>query len=520
MPDIVGFDVSPQILTLAFIGLVTLSIAQYYQSPWRKLPPGPKGLPLIGNALQLGKQQWLTFTEWRKEFGDIIYLNGAGQPLIILNSHKVATDLLDGHAGKTSARPGNYVADLLTGNLVIVFLGYTDVWRRMRKASHEGFNKAVVHRYHPFQFRESVLLTSSLIAKPVDWDNHLRRSAASSVMSVVYATPPVEENDPSVKNVNDHVNRLTRANLPGAHFVQFIPWLRYVPASLAAWKRNALEWHAHDSRMFGSLLKTVRDDVAKGTAKPSFAASLIEDQGKNNLSEPENAWLAGTMYAAGAETTAGAMSWYMLAMLAYPEVQKRAQAELDAVIGRSRVPTFTDFEHLPYIRALVKEVLRWRPVDPVGLPHRTTEDDWYEGRFIPKGSVLVPNVWCMNRDPEVYGPDAHHFNPARHLDKNGKLAPATPNTKDESHVSYGFGRRICVGRNVGNNSLFINIAIMLWTLKLERPTGPDGKVVPLDIDGCVEDGLVVRPKPFDVKITPRFPEAPAILAQEKDNLEY
>jgi len=103
-------------------------------------------------------------------------------------------------------------------------------WRRMRKASHEGFNKAVVHRYHPFQFRESVLLTSSLIAKPADWDNHLRRSAASSVMSVVYATPPVEENDPSVKNVNDHVNRLTRANLPGAHFVQFIPWLRYVLA--------------------------------------------------------------------------------------------------------------------------------------------------------------------------------------------------------------------------------------------------------------------------------------------------
>ena len=73
------------------------------------------------------------------------------------------------------------------------------------------------------------------------------------------------------------------------------------------------------------------------------------------------------------------MSWWMLAMLAYPETQKRAQAELDSVVGRDRVPTFSDFEHLPYIRAMVKETLRWRPIDPVGLPHRVIQDDWYKG---------------------------------------------------------------------------------------------------------------------------------------------
>ena len=195
--------------------------------------------------------------------------------------------------------------------------------------------------------------------------------------------------------------------------------------------------------------------------------------------------------AAGAETTSAVMAWFTLAMLAYPETQARAQAELDAVVGRTRLPTFADYAHLPYIRATVKEALRWRPVDPVGLPHRSIEDDWYEGMFIPKGTVCIANVWHLNRDPEIYGEDAAHFNPARHLDANGDVAPGPPDTKEESHVTYGFGRRLCVGRHVANNSLFIDIAILLWATNIERKKDASGRPLPLDVDGFVEDGLVV-----------------------------
>ena len=160
--------------------------------------------------------------------------------------------------------------------------------------------------------------------------------------------------------------------------------------------------------------------------------------------------------AAGAETTSSAMAWFMFAIVLHPNVQKRAQAELDTVAGhgRSRPPTFFDFEDLPDICTLVKEVLRWHRVDPVGLPHRTTEDDWYNGYFVPKGTLLVPNVWHLNRDPDMYGPDADHINPSRHLDRDGQLLlAAIADTKKESHVSDGFGRRICVGRHVVHNAL-------------------------------------------------------------------
>jgi cytochrome P450 len=185
------------------------------------------------------------------------------------------------------------------------------------------------------------------------------------------------------------------------------------------------------------------------------------------------------------------MGWWTLAMIAYPETQARAHAELDAVVGRARLPTFADYPNLPYIRAMVKEAMRWRPVAPLGFSHRSTEDDWYEGMFIPKGTVCIPNVWHMNRDPEIFRKNADHFDPARYLDVTEDIAPGSSYIKEHGHFSFGFGRRICVGRHMVNNSLFINFAVMLWANKLERKKDASGRFLPLDLDGWVDVGLVV-----------------------------
>jgi cytochrome P450 len=140
---------------------------------------------------------------------------------------------------------------------------------------------------------------------------------------------------------------------------------------------------------------------------------------------------------------------------------------------------------------MVKEVLRWRPVAPLAAPHQSTEDDWYEGMFIPKGTICIPNLWHMNRDPEVYGQNTEDFDPARYLDATGEIAPGESHTREEGHFSYGFGRRICVGRYMADNSLFINIAVLLWAIKIERKVDASGQLLPLDIDGFVDHGVVV-----------------------------
>jgi cytochrome P450 len=198
----------------------------------------------------------------------------------------------------------------------------------------------------------------------------------------------------------------------------------------------------------------------------------------------------------GSESTSTMMAWWTLAMLAYPETQSRAHAELDSVVGRERLPTFADYPHLPYIRAMVKEILRWRPSGPQAAPHSSTEDDWYEGMFIPKGTICIPNVWYMNHDPEVYGETADHFDPGRYLDEaRGEVAHGPSDAKEEGHVSYGFGRRLCIGRHMANDSLFINIAMMLWATKLERKKDSSGRLLPLDVDGFVDHGVVVSAVP-------------------------
>ncbi len=147
-------------------------------------------------------------------------------------------------------------------------------------------------------------------------------------------------------------------------------------------------------------------------------------------------------------------------MLVYPTVQARAHAELDEVVGCSRPPTFADVPFLPYIRAMVKETLRWSPVAPFGVPHASTVDDWYEGMFIPKGTIYLQNMRVLNSDPEVFGRNAAEFDPTRYLGKKGQVKTLMEG-REEGHMLFGFGRRVCPGRHVAEGTLTIDIATLL-----------------------------------------------------------
>lgn len=129
-------------------------------------------------------------------------------------------------------------------------------------------------------------------------------------------------------------------------------------------------------------------------------------------------------------------------MAIYPEVQKKAQKSLDDLLGGNRLPEFSDMSQLPYLSALVNEVLRWHPVTPFAVYHLSTQDDVYEGYHIPKGSIMIPNSWAILQDENIFGPKTDRFIPERFMKPDG-----TVNT-DISNIdlAFGFGRRACPGK--------------------------------------------------------------------------
>lgn len=177
-------------------------------------------------------------------------------------------------------------------------------------------------------------------------------------------------------------------------------------------------------------------------------------------------------------------------MTLYPEVQRKAQEEIDRVVGTGRLPNFEDRENLPYVDAVVKEALRWHPVTPIGLPHVATEDDIYNGYFIPKGAMSLAVIWGFMHDPNLYS-DPMRFKPERFL---GEQPDPDPHT-----MCFGFGRRVCPGRVLADMSVYLTIAQSLAVFKISTPAGIHNKAE-------FEAGIISHPIPYKADIRPRSEE--------------
>ncbi|KAI9444596.1 cytochrome P450 [Lactarius indigo] len=370
------------ILSLAFILIV-----RYSTSPWRRVPPGPRGLPLIGNALELKDKVWLFHRDCKQKYGplsssfllkryarahdvpeDVMYLSALGQPILVLNSLKAAAELFDRRGTIYSGRPRLIMAqEIISGNFLFALLNHVDdLWRRSRRAAHQGLTKAAVRSYHNILRKEGVLLTTALLANPGASEKHFKRTAASAMMSILYDYPTLEtENEETLKDVFALTERISMTTAPGAYLVELFPWMLHIPERFARWKYEGNRDFIRFNALFESLFNRVLGALSEGSERPSISASLFEGSDHNQLSRQEMAWLAGGLFGAGSDTTSTTMCWWALAMIAYPEVQKRAHIELDTVVGRSRIPTFSDAPSLPYIQAIVKETLRWRTCSPI-----------------------------------------------------------------------------------------------------------------------------------------------------------
>jgi len=190
-------------------------------------------------------------------------------------------------------------------------------------------------------------------------------------------------------------------------------------------------------------------------------------------------------------------------MVLYPEAQKRAQKEIDSVVGTGRLPDFDDESSLPFVSALVSEVLRWHPVAPIAVPHRLVVDDVYEGYFLPAGSVVIGNAWAVLHDESTY-PEPSQFRPERFLDPDVKPPDA----------AFGFGRRICPGRFMARSSLWIAVASVLAAYDISPVVDVDG--IPQIPKEEYTAAVITYPEAFRCTIRPRSTRAEELITSLKD----
>jgi len=158
-------------------------------------------------------------------------------------------------------------------------------------------------------------------------------------------------------------------------------------------------------------------------------------------------------------------------MAIHPDIQKKAQKEIDQLLGGERLPTLSDMDDLPYVYAMLKEIYRWHTPLPISIPKSLREDDVYKGYYLPKGAIVMENVWAIFQDPAVY-PEPHVFNPERFL-KDGKLDPSVRDPEDRV---FGSSRRICPGKYFANRALFLRFATILATFNIKPGTNDKGEV--------------------------------------------
>nr|VWO97913.1 Zn(2)-C6 fungal-type domain-containing protein [Ganoderma boninense] len=267
--------------------------------------------------------------------------------------------------------------------------------------------------------------------------------------------------------------------VPGRFPVEAFPALRYLPSWFpgGAFKKWAADAKRHISRAVEDLFERSKSVTSVDSSKRPMIRQILRDSASQGDEELEKMCkeVAATMYLAGADTSNAMTGAFFLAMAMYPEVQKKAQQELDAVVGTDRLPDFSDRSSLPYINAIVKELLRWHPATPIGVPHRVQADDEYKGYLIPASTSIFVNVWDILRNPEIYA-QPEDFMPERFLDSAGNV---DIDGRDPADVLFGFGRRVCPGRHFADSVLFILCATVLWAFEIGPPVDEDGAPIPI-----------------------------------------
>ncbi|KAI8656120.1 hypothetical protein NCS55_01266500 [Fusarium keratoplasticum] len=510
---------------LGYAGLLVLLVACIYLRGRGRgeLPPGPKGIPLLGNAHQLGSKPHRQLQLWASQFGSVFTVRLGWENWVFINDPTSVREIFDKQSAVTSGRmPQPVLSGILSGENRLLLLTYGEKWRKLRAIVHKSLTPKGSSTYKPGQEFEAKQLIYDIAtdnATQEDFYMHVRRYTTSVVLLSTYGLRVPSWDCDDIRAIYGLLHDFSQAAQPGAYLADLIPPLGNLPWFLQWWRPSAIRAYKKQRDTWMGYWKRLQIALQENRAPECLVRQLVEsDLKKQGISEVEAGFAAGSMIEAGSETTSSALNSAILYLSAHPEVQAIADEELSRVVGDERSPTFDDEADLAYIRAIGKEILRIRPVTTIGTPHYTTADIEHKGYVIPKNTVVCISQYVLHFDQGRWEKDGGRlFDPSRYLaypEKAGVYA-ASRDANSRDHFDFGAGRRICPGMHLAENSLFITLAKLLWAFRIEPGQGPDGKPLPVDLsDDAYEPGVNTLPKPFKARFVARNETRARVLREE------
>ncbi|KAI0871626.1 cytochrome P450 [Hypoxylon argillaceum] len=517
--------------TSTLLGLLSfITILFYYTRLFMNrrppnFPPCPPTLPLVGNLHQLSLEKGhLKLAELCQKYSSHGLMGlqlGPSTHAVVINSWKVARDLLDQRGAIYSSRPPFLATPMVMpppGNYHLALLEYGPKWRKERKTIMEFLRESEIEKRCSIDEAESSQLMYELLVEPGRFLEHVYRCHSAILFASVYGMRAKEFVDNSIaKRFSDLEEDWAAITAPGGiPPLDIFPFLKYVPDFLTrwrGWKQKVRFVGQRQHAFYHELAAGVRERMTQGRSRECFMLDLLRTQDKNEYSDIDLEYIGGVLMEGGSDTAANTFGTFLLAMAAYPSILKRAQAEVDEYYGNDQMPTRTNNAELPYLRACLLEILRWRPSLAGGIPRATTQDDVYEGFFIPANTMVMLNIRGINHDSEEFdNPD--EFDPTRFL-PHPTGSKTSPGQSIDSHLrrtiwTFGGGRRVCPGQSMAQRSLLSTMAKVVWCFDIEA-------VSPDEIDTSPNGfhaGMTEGPKPFQARFRVRGEDRKRIIERE------
>ncbi|XP_051021581.1 cytochrome P450 2U1 [Acomys russatus] len=482
------------------------------------IPPGPAPRPLVGNFGHLlvprflRLQYWLGSGSQKESVGQHVFLAKLagvyGKVFSFFIGHRLVVVLSDFHSVREalvqqsevfSDRPQMPLISILTKEKGIVFAHYGPIWKQQRKFSHStlrhfGLGKLSLEP----KIIEELKYVKEEMEKHGDAPFNpfpIISNAVSNVICSLCFGQRFDYTNREFKKVLDFMSRGLEICLHSQLFlINICPWFYYLPFG----PFKELRQIERDITCFlKNIIKEHQESLDASNPQDfidMYLLHMAEERksggGGSSFTEDYLFYIIGDLFIAGTDTTTNSLLWCLLYMSLNPSVQKKVHEEIEKVIGHDRVPSLTDKAQMPYTEATIMEVQRLSMVVPLAIPHMTSEETVLQGYTIPKGTVVLPNLWSVHRDPAIWEkPD--DFCPDRFLDDQGQLL------KRETFIPFGIGKRVCMGEQLAKMELFLVFVSLMQSFTFALPEGSEKPSM------TGRFGLTLAPHPFNVTVSKR-----------------